>query len=310
MEDDRRATEHEALCPSTPSFRYRRAAAPIRTSAWAACWLLLLLFAGVATAESTGEVVDRLQSAAGLIAEGKSKKAIEILEELEAETGGDLDAAQVLLARAFNDEKRYQQSSERAWSVLVRASDPEVRAVAGVELAYAIAHGEQDAEALPAAIDEARSFLRSLSAATPVSDTLRVRLCKARGELPEQHPLSLQNPFPMEAAESAIDFAEPEEAPDGYVFPRKILAPQPPPLNMRHRSAGPSTASTSARILIDLDGCVTWIKTQETTSQEWSRISSDAYRTWIFRPATVDGHPVASWYGVTTTFERYSLRPG
>jgi TonB family protein len=132
---------------------------------------------------------------------------------------------------------------------------------------------------------EAAALARQVFARQPdgrASDDLRVLLCKAKaagkdvGKPGEVEPLAVGG---------------------GVQRPERIAGANPQ-FGNGTRKAG-DEGQVMVKALIDQDGCVVDIKLERGLNKYADRDVLDALRTWIFRPAHVDGKPVDVHYTLT-----------
>jgi TonB family protein len=136
---------------------------------------------------------------------------------------------------------------------------------------------------------EAAALARQVFAQQPDgrdSDDLRVLLCKAKAAGKDLG----------EPAESTSE-SEPLAVGGNVQRPERISGINPQFSN-RTRKAG-DEGQVMVNAVIDRDGCVVDIKLERGLNKYADRDVLDALRTWIFRPAHVDGKPVDVHYTLT-----------
>ena len=232
-----------------------------------------------------------------LLVKGKPKKAIKLLEKANRASGERSADILVALSKVFNLVADHEQAGSYARKALAVSKDGPLGTAAYAELAFALAAENTDGPELRESIEKLRTYL-DLEHSGPQSGRIRVRLCSARGLLPPEHALSLS------AAESRG--TQPDEIPvelDMVVKPRKIHAPTPGPL-AKERNSLSKFETAVFQSIIDLDGCVSELKIQETSSLVYSRIAQRSVRQWVFEPARVGDEKKPVYYTLTTNYRQ------
>jgi hypothetical protein len=66
-----------------------------------------------------------------------------------------------------------------------------------------------------------------------------------------------------------------------------------------------ATALICAEIQVEVDGSVTWIRTVSSTNPEYTNVFRKAVLRWRYKPAELDGQPVAFRVLVSSSFQHF-----
>jgi TonB family protein len=139
------------------------------------------------------------------------------------------------------------------------------------------------------AVDLYRKALASSAFGDKVNDQARIGLCHARRK------------GGIDAADvERKENSEPREVEGALAKPEKIYAPV----------AKYTRATRKARIqgqvitqtIIDHEGCITKVTVLKSLHSDLDQAVLDISKTWVMRPALLDGQPVDVYYNFTTNF--------
>lgn len=254
--------------------------------------------------------------------------------------GGPCGPCQLGLARAYNGKGDWKQAGEAARAAIPLTDRPDALAQAYEQLGVALAgEGTSLAEAEAAlrkalelggtgagtvvanlagvllrsdrhaeALDLARQALKSGPEGTD-NVGARVVLCQAKRAV--DPPFAAPAPPPEDrcvprpdSTMGSLRLASGAAVPGGQEVtrPEKIFGKPPSvPPGLRGATRGMSVVSA----IIDEEGCVRDIHVCEGGFEAFNQATSDAISRWVFKPATLEGAPVAVYYTMTTTFQVY-----
>lgn len=273
--------------------------------------LLVLTAAQVPDAQGVEGV---LTEATRLLEARRYAEAIPRFEQADKLAGGQCGACRVGLARAYAATSQPEKAIALVREAIPLLSAPDLLAQAYSQLGLSLletggSRSRSEAEAalrkaveldedrgslarhrLTRILFEKRSYAEAIPLARdylrvkpdgPASNDLRVLLCQARAAGPAG-PTSSE---PM--AEGAA-----------LTHPEKIHGPAPAAGRKARRSSGQVILES----VIDEDGCVTNLKIVSGLSAEADEDVLKAVRQWVFRPATLGGEPVKTYYMLTVKY--------
>lgn len=146
-----------------------------------------------------------------------------------------------------------------------------------------------------------RAYARDLATADPTSPEAQERIATCHRRRPARIEKGAFPASPPAAPSSDVN------SPTAGVTatrPVRIYTVAPRPSGARF-----ITGSVAAEATIDEDGCVEALRVLESSSARLEQAALDAWRQWVFLPATAEGKPVKSTYSLVIDFKREHAAP-